>query len=90
MRHVRKGFLSPDSLGDLGGHSVDDVATKLGVTRQAIAKMIDTDKLDAIVIVSKAGNVQAVFVTGASLEYYLSHRTRYASDHRFSLTPSEG
>jgi len=88
MNATRKALRSPDDLGDLGGWAVDDVATKLGVTRQAVHKMIDTDKLDAIVIVSKAGNPQAVFITQASLDHYLSNRRPYASDHRFTLQPS--
>jgi len=90
MRHTRKALLSPDALGDLGGHPIDDVATKLGVTKQAVHKMIETDKLDAIAIVSKAGNLQAIFVTQASLDYYLAHRRQIGHTGLFSLTPSNG
>jgi predicted transcriptional regulator len=80
------GVSTPDDLGDLGGVPVDDVATKLGVTRQSVHQMIDTDKLDAIVILTKRGNTAAVIITQASLDYYLAHRRPYGSTERFVLT----
>jgi hypothetical protein len=87
MRHLRKAILSPDSLGDLGGHPVDDVATKLGVTKQRVHQLIDSDALDALVVTTKAGNVTAVIVTQASLDHYLAHRRPFRGDGRFTLTP---
>ena len=41
-------------------------------------------------VMTKGGTLAVVVVTQASLDYYLAHRTRFASDHRFTLTPSEG
>jgi hypothetical protein len=93
MRAIRRAITSPNDLGDLGGSPVDDVARKLGVTKQAVHKMIDTDKLDAIVVTSKAGNTTVVIITQASLDYYLtnrSHRPQGGFSLDLSPSPSEG
>jgi hypothetical protein len=85
LKKIAKAAISPDDLGDLGGHPVDDVATKLGVTKQRVHQLIDTDKLDAIVILSNAGNTTAVIVTQASLDQYLAYRRSQAFPGRPSL-----
>jgi hypothetical protein len=87
FKKIAKAIRSPDDLGDHGGYTVDDVCAKLGVTKQAVHKMIDTDKLEAVAIVSKSGSVHAVFVTAASLEYYLANRRPYGVTGTFTLTP---
>jgi hypothetical protein len=89
MRHIGKALRSPDALGDLGGHPVDDVATKLGVTKQRVHQLIESDALDAIAIMTKAGNPAVIVVTQASLDFYLAHRHR-APRGGFSLDLTPG
>jgi hypothetical protein len=88
MRHIRKAVTSPDDLGDLGGHPVDDVASKLGVSRQRVHQLIDSNALDALVVTTKAGNIAAVVVTQASLDYYLAHRRPFGASGHFTLEPT--
>jgi hypothetical protein len=85
MKRIAKAALSPDDLGDLGGSTVDDVATKLGLTKQRVHQLIDSNKLDALVIMSNAGNIAAVIVTQASLDQYLTYRRSQAFPGRPSL-----
>ena len=87
MKELRRAVLSPDHLGDLGGHPVDDVAKKLGVTKQRVHQLIDSNALDAIIVTTKAGHTAAIIVTQASLDYYLAHRRPYGDTGRFTLTP---
>lgn len=67
------------------GVPVADAMEKLGVSKQRVHQLIDNNTLDAIEVTTKKGAVAIILVTNASLDFYLTHRTRYAHDGRFTL-----
>lgn len=77
---------SDDRFPDHSGFPIADVAERLGVTKQAVHKLIEKNSLDAIAILTRRGTVAVTLVTQASLDYYLAHRRPFASDGRFVLT----
>jgi len=85
MKALARSVLDDSKLSHLGGSTVADVAERLGVSRQAVDKLIAAGHLETIEITTKRGVLAMRIVTDASLERYLEARVPYSSDGRYRI-----